>query len=164
MLGQYQAETKKEYLPGFVNDGSQRIGQDALECDSAFPNRRDYPGEPGFGQNDARGRFGDVGGGRHRDADLCLAQRRRVIGAVSAHADRMAGVLKRLDQPKLVFGEHASEDGKIVRSNLIGNLAWQTNGTGEPDRIGDEGGRRGRISRHHDGVDPERAQLIDHGL
>ena len=38
MLGQDQAESKEQHLTGFVNDGSKRVGQDALECDQAFPN------------------------------------------------------------------------------------------------------------------------------
>ena len=53
MLGQYQAETEKEYLAGFMNDGSQRIGQDAPKGDPALPDRRDDPGKPRLGQNDA---------------------------------------------------------------------------------------------------------------
>lgn len=76
----------------------------------------------------------------------------------------MAGILKRFHQAKLVFGKHAGENGKIVRPDLIGNLTGQAKGPGEADRLGDEGGRRGRISGHHKGADPERPQLLDHGL
>ena len=87
MLGQYQAETKKEYLPGFMNDGSERIGQNTLKGDATFPDRCDDPDEPGFGQNNARGGFGDVGGGRDCDPNLGLARKRfwRIVGANPSH-------------------------------------------------------------------------------
>ena len=85
------------------------------------PNRRHDAGKPGLGQHDAGGRFGDVGGGGNGDADLRLAQRRRIIGAVAAHADGMAGTLKRLDQAEFVFGQDAGENGKIVGPDPIGN-------------------------------------------
>ena len=69
---------------------------------------------PGLGQHDAGGRFRDVGRGRHRDAHLRLAQGRRVVGAVAAHADGVAVPLERLDEPELVFGKDAGIDGEIV--------------------------------------------------
>ena len=57
-----EAESEKQHLPGFVNDGSQGVGQDALECDPAFPDGCDYSGKPRLGQNDTASRLGHVGG------------------------------------------------------------------------------------------------------
>ncbi len=76
----------------------------------------------------------------------------------------MTGILKRLDQPELVLGKDAREDREIVWADGIGNPARRANGAGKSDRLCDEGGGRGRVSGDHDGMDSERAQLLDHGL
>ena len=82
----------------FLDNGVERIGQDALERHAAFLDRGNNAAESGLGQHDAGCRLGDVGRGRYRDAHLRLTQRRRVVGAVAAHADGVAVLLKRLDE------------------------------------------------------------------
>ena len=44
------------------------------------------------------------GAGVHGDADIGLSQRRRVVGAVAAHGDKLALRLLVADQLELVFG------------------------------------------------------------
>ena len=63
-----------------------------------------------FQQDDVGRLLGDVGGGIHRNADVGLAQRRRVVDAVAEKADRVAHALQRLHHARLLqrrhFGEH----------------------------------------------------------
>ena len=113
--GHDQADRQEQHLHDLLGDGVQRIGQDALERHAAFLDRGDDAGESGLGQHHAGGRFGDVGRGRDRDADLRLAQRRRVVGAVAAHADGVAALLERLDELVLVLRKNAGEDREIAR-------------------------------------------------
>ena len=47
--------------------------------------------------------------------DLRLAQRRRVVGAVAAHADGVAALLKRLDELVFVLRKNAGEDREMLR-------------------------------------------------
>jgi hypothetical protein len=54
-----------------------------------FLYRRDDAAKAGLGQNDAGGGFRHVGRGGDGNAHLRLPQRRRIIGAVAAHADHM---------------------------------------------------------------------------
>ena len=118
MTGDDEAEGEQENLQHFIDQRAQRVGENALEGDAALAHRGDDTGETRLGQHDAGRRLGDVGRGRDGDADLRLAQRRRVVGAVAAHADGVAGLLKRLDQVEFVFRQHAGEDAERVGAHV----------------------------------------------
>ena len=51
-----------------------------------------------------------VGAGAHRDADLRLRQRRRVVDAVARHGDDAALGLEPLDRVRFLIGEHLRHD------------------------------------------------------
>ena len=56
--------------------------------------------------------FGHVGAGdAHRDADVGLLERGRVVHAVAGHGDDVAARLQRLDQPQFLLGRDAGEHG-----------------------------------------------------
>ena len=78
------------------------------------------PPNPGSGQHDASGRLGNVGCGGDGDSHLSLAKRRRVVGPVAAHPDRVAALLERFDQVVLSLRKDASVDGEIFRANTAG--------------------------------------------
>ena len=78
------------------------------------------PAEAGFGEHHAGGRFGDLGRRGNGDSDLRLAQRRRIVGAVAAHADGVTAVLIRLDELELVLGQDAGEDGVVFGPDRVG--------------------------------------------
>ena len=82
--------TRNSTVTIFLVIDVQRVGQDALERDPSFLDGGDDAAQARLGQHHAGGGFGDVGGRRDGDADLRLAQRRRVVGAVAAHADGVA--------------------------------------------------------------------------
>ena len=52
-----------------------------------------------------------------------LAQRRRVVRPVAAHANRVALALKRLDQLKLLFRINSGVYGKIIGTDAVGDLS-----------------------------------------
>ncbi len=89
---------------------------------------------------------GFLRGGRagvHRDADIGLRQRGRVVGAVAGHRDELPGGLFALDQRHLVFGRRLRQE--VVDACLV------------RDR-----GRRERIvAGDHDGLDAHRAQRVE---
>ena len=53
------------------------------------------------------------------DAGVSLPQRRRVVDAVTGHADEMAGFLEQLDQPDLVFRKDAGVDATIESPSTV---------------------------------------------
>ena len=62
-------------------------------------------------QDHVAGVLGDVGAGdAHRDADVGLLERGRVVDAVAGHRDDLAIALQRLDDAQLVLGGHARVD------------------------------------------------------
>ena len=117
------------------------------------------PASPGFGQHHAGGRFGDVGCRRDRDADLRLAQRRRVVGAVAAHADGVAALLERLDELVLVLRQHAGEDRELLGMDAVGDRPGRTDRAVEPHRARHDGGGRRRVARHHHGAHAQAVQF-----
>ena len=81
--------------------------------------------------------------GVHRDADVGLSERRRVVGAVAGHRDEAAAALLLLDQRHLVLRRRLGEE--VVDSRLAG------------DR---RGGARVVAGDHHR-ADPHPAQLVE---
>ena len=61
-------------------------------------------------QRDAGALHRDVGAGAHRDADVGLRQRRRVVDAVAGHRDACALRLQALDDRRLLLGQHLGLD------------------------------------------------------
>ena len=89
------------------------------------------------------GFFGRLRAGVHRDADVGLRERRRVVRAVSGHRDEPPGALLALDQIHLRFGRRLGE--KVVDAGLL--------------RDG-RGGQR-IVAGDHDGANAHRAQAIE---
>ena len=123
--------------------------------------RGDNSGQAGFGEHHAGGRFGDLGRGGNGNPDLRLAQRRRIVGAVAAHADGVPAVLIGLDELELVLRQDAGEDGVVFGMDRFGNRPGRTEGAVEADRPRHDGGRRGRIARHHHRAHAQRVQFFD---
>ena len=161
MPGHDQADRQEQHLHDLFGDRVQRIAQDALKRDAAFLDRGDDAGEARLGQNHAGRGFGDVGRGRDRDADLRLAQRRRVVGAVAAHADGMAAVLKRLDELVFVLRQHAGEDRELLGMDGVGDRPGRTDGAVKPHRLRHDGRGRRRVARHHHGAHAQPVQFAD---
>jgi hypothetical protein len=113
MSGHDQANRQEEHLHDLLSNGVQRVGQDALKRHATFLDRGNDASEPGFGQDRAGSRFGDVGCRRDRDANLRLAQCRRVVGTVAAHADDMAALLECLDELVLALRKEKILAGHI---------------------------------------------------
>ena len=81
------------------------------------------------------------GAGVHRDADIGLGQRRRVVGAVAGHRDELAARLLALDQLQLVLRRRLGEE--VVDAGFGGNR-----------------GRRQRVvAGDHHRLDAHRAQV-----
>ena len=100
-------------------------------ADRPFLMQATIPPRPGSVRT-RRGGFGDVRRGRDGDVHLRLAQGRRVIGAVAAHADRVALALERFDEPKLLLGKDPGVDGEVVRPGAFGNVVGGQTGPGSP--------------------------------
>ena len=89
------------------------------------------------------GLLGRLRAGVHRDADVGLRERGRVVGAVAGHRDELAARLLALDQRHLVLGRGLGEE--VVDAGLVG------------DR------RRGErvVAGDHHRADAHRAQLVE---
>ena len=161
MAGHEQADRQKQHLHGFLGDGVQRVAEDALKRNSPFSDRSDDAGEPGLGQHHAGRRFGDVSRGRDGDPHLGLAQCRRIIGAVAAHADRVAALLECFDEFVLVLRQDAGEDRELLGMDGVGDRPGRADGAIESHRLRDDGCRRRRIARHHHGADAQAVQFAD---
>jgi hypothetical protein len=75
--------------------------------------------EPIVAQDDGRRLLRGVSAAcAHRHAHVGLAQRRRVVDAVSEHRHDFAACLQRLDDAQLVFGRNAAEYGCMRRQCL----------------------------------------------
>jgi hypothetical protein len=73
-------------------------------------------GEVVVGEDHRRGLAGDVGARfAHRDAEVGLLERRRVIHAIARHRDDVASALERLHQPQLLLRRDAREHRHLVR-------------------------------------------------
>ena len=148
--GDHQPGAEHHQGHAFVDQQAQRVGQHPLERRTPLGDRGHDAAEPGFGQHDAGGGLGNVGRGRNRDAHLGLAQRRRVVGAVAAHADGVAGMLEGLHQAKLVLGKHPGINREIGGIGAIADLPGRADRPFQPNRAGDGGsGRRGIAGHHH---------------
>ena len=89
------------------------------------------------------GLFGGLGAGVHRQPDVGLGQRGRVVGAVAGHRHEIAAGLLALDQRHLVLGRGLGEE--VVDAGLRR-----------------DGRRRERVvARDHHGADAHRPQLVE---
>ena len=79
--------------------------------------RADDAAEIAFDQRHARALHGDIGAGAHRDADLRLGQRRRVVDAVARHGDDAAfGLASRFTAAALRSGSTSATTSSIPSS------------------------------------------------
>ena len=67
---------------------------------------RDDAAQVALDERDAGALHRDVGAGAHRDADVGLGQRRRVVDAVAGHRDDAALGLQPLDRFGFLVGQH----------------------------------------------------------
>ena len=111
--GHDQADRQEEHLHDFLGDGIQGVGQDALERYPAFFYRGHNALESRLGQHDSGRRLGNVRRGRNRNSHLRLAQRWRVIGAIAAHADGVAALLKRLNEVILILRKNSGKNREV---------------------------------------------------
>ena len=70
--------------------------------------------QAGLEQDDVGRVLRDVDGRRDRDADVRRVERRRVVDAVAQEADDVAAALERQDDPVLLRGRDAGEDGRLL--------------------------------------------------
>ena len=66
--------------------------------------------EVALDERDGRALHRDVGARAHRDADVGLRERRRVVDAVAGHRDDAALALQALDGRGLLVGQHVGDD------------------------------------------------------
>src|SRR3984885_10633376 len=90
-----------------------------------------------------------------------LAQCRRIIGSVAAHADGVTAFLKGFDEFVLVLRQDAGEDRELLRVDSVGDRAGRAEGAIKSYCLRDDGRRRRRVARHHHGADAEAMQLAD---
>ena len=67
-------------------------------------------------EHEVRRLTSDVGPGlAHRDADVGLAQSRRVVDTVAGHRDHLTSLLQGARDPELLFGRDAGQDELVRR-------------------------------------------------
>ena len=85
----------------------------------AFLHRRSNRGEVVVGQNHPRGLFGHLGAlDSHRDANVGLLERGRIVHAVTRHRHDLPVGLDRLHQPQLVLRTRAGKDVDVADALL----------------------------------------------
>ena len=101
-----------------------------MDDDPPLLHRADDRGEVVVGDHHRRRLFGDLGpADPHRDADVRLAQRRRVIDAVPRHRDHVPESLQRVHDSQFVLRRNTGEDARIAHGveprvvRKIGQLA-----------------------------------------
>jgi hypothetical protein len=156
-------DSEKENLPRLVNDGSQRIGEDALERHPALAHGRNDAAQSWRGQHDAGRRFGNVSCRRYGYSNLRLPQCRSIVGAVAAHANNMAGLLIEFHQPIFVFGQDAGKDRKVPRAGTLGDCARRTDRALQADCTRYDRGCGGRVPSHHHSAHTHLAQRGNQG-
>src|ERR1700690_3867563 len=93
-----QADRQQQYLYDLLADGVKGVGKNALKRHPAFFYRCDNTAKAGFGEDNACCRFCHVRGRRYSNSDLCLTERRCIVGSVTAHPHCMTALLERLDK------------------------------------------------------------------
>ena len=161
MSGHGQPDGQEQHDLDLLDQHIERVGQQALEGDPALAYGGEDAAEPGLGQHHAGGGLGDIRRGRDGDPDLGLAQGRRIVGAIAAHADDMAMTLKGLDQPEFLLGHDAGEDAELLAAQLLGKPLRRANGAGNADLAGNRCGGDRRIPRDHDRAHAHVAQRGD---
>ena len=141
VAGHHEADREKQHGLDLLDQRVEHIGQNALERRAALVHRSDDSSQAWLGQHDAGGGFRDVGRGRDRDADLRLTQRRRVVGAVAAHADRVARRAETPSRDDICPRENAGKHRVIRWRDAVGNRAGGQTGPSRPTwRAIDAGG------------------------
>ena len=75
-----------------VDERKEQVLPDVLHRRAAEPPRTDDAAQVALDQRDARALHRDVRAGAHRDADVGLGERRRVVDAVSRHRHALTAV------------------------------------------------------------------------
>ena len=93
--------------------------------------------------------------GCHGDCDshLDLAQRRRIVSTVAAHADGVTSLLKCFDELVLVLRQNAREDRELLGMDIVRDRAGRADDAINAHRPRDAGCRSGRIASHHHGAE-----------
>lgn len=138
MAGQCQADGQEQHDLDLLGQHVEREGQQLLEGDPLLADGEHDAREAGFGEHRAGGRLRDVGGVGDRDSNLRLLERRRVVGAVAAHADHVVRALARLDGPEPFLRHDPREDAVLIAMDRVGQAP------GRPDRS--SSARRRRVS------------------
>ena len=110
--------------------GGQQVAHEAADVGVDAPpllDRRDDGGEVVVLEDHVRGFLGDVGAGdAHGHADVRLAQRRRVVHAVTGHGHDRALLAPGIDDAQLLLGVGAGVDADARRPAsaklLVGDL------------------------------------------
>jgi hypothetical protein len=87
-----------------------RRGVEAVHADDAALGADRLLQEVALHERDRRALHRDVGADPHRDADLRLRERRRVVDPVARHRDEAALALEALHHVRLLVGEHLGDD------------------------------------------------------
>ena len=89
------------------------------------------------------GFLGGLRAGVHRDADVGLGKRGRVVGSVAGHCHEVSGGLLALQQRELVFGRRLGEE--VIDARFLC----------------DGGGGERIVAGDHDGLDPHCAKPLE---
>ena len=112
---QHHAEEHREC--GGVGGLREEEHRDALDVRDDLATLGDDAGqlrEPAVEQHDARDRLGRGRSRVHRDADVGLLDRQRVVDAVARHRDRVAATLQRGDDVLLLRRRHPAEHDVLL--------------------------------------------------
>ena len=104
-----------EHLAHVAREQEEDELAQVVEDDAALVHRLDDRGEVVVGEHHVGGLAAHVGADlAHRDADVGLLERRRVVDAVAGHGDDLAAALERVDDAQLVLGIHARVDADVL--------------------------------------------------
>ena len=122
MPGETKADRQKENDLDLLDQHVERVGEQPLESDPAFPDGKHDAAETSLGQNHAGRGFRDVGCRGNGDPNLRLSQSRRIVHPVAAHADDMIAMLQSLYQLVLLLGNDAREHAIFIDALIFGNF------------------------------------------
>ncbi len=109
-----------------VDEGEEQVLPDVAHRRPAQAAGADQPAQIAVDQRDAGALHRHVGAGAHRDADVGLRQRRRVVDAVAGHRDATPLALQALHDRRLLLRQHLGFDGvdaELARHGLGGRAA-----------------------------------------
>ena len=105
-----------------LHDLVQNVALKSPGHPAPFQDDLDEAGESWSEKDEACRSPRDVGGAGHRDPDLRLPQRRRIVDPVTGHADDAALLLKLPDQEELVFWQNPREEVAVLPEGLHPSL------------------------------------------